>query len=440
MPGLTFKGGIHPNERKGLTEEYKVSRVLLRPKTEMIFPMSQHIGAPCEPTVAIGDRVLTGQKIGEPKAYVSAPVHSSVSGTVTDIRPVLNATGSVVNAVIVENDGLYEEIEGMEPKKHYSEYTKEEKLEIIKEAGVVGLGGAGFPTHVKLNVPADKDIDTVIINAAECEPYLTTDYRVMIEEGENLISGLQIILSIVSSAKRGVIAIEDNKPKAIKHLKELAKDVPNIEVVAIKTKYPQGSEKQLIYSITKREVPSGGLPSDVGCVVNNVDTAVAISRAFMQGRPLMRKIVTVSGKAVVNPGNYEVRLGMTFRDLIEFTGGLKEEPKKIVAGGPMMGVALYSLDVPIIKTSGGILCLTEEETYVPENFNCIRCSKCVQICPMGLMPLYLDKFVLEREFDNFKKYNGLDCVECGSCSYVCPAKRSLAQSIRSTKKELLKKK
>lgn len=441
MRASTFKGGIHPPDNKYLTSDYVIGQILQRPKNEMIFPMVQHGGAPNEPIVAVGDRVLVGQKIGDTQAFVSSPIHSSVSGVVKDIRPALSANGGVFTSVIIENDGLYETLSTLKPKKHFSEYTKEEKLDIIKEAGIVGLGGAGFPTHIKLNVPKDKTVDHVIVNGSECEPYLTTDYRVMLEEPERIIHGLQVILSIVGTAK-GVIAIENNKIKAYEKIKSSVAEmkVENIEVRLTKTKYPQGSEKQLIYSITKREVPSGSLPADAGCIVINVDTVIAINRAFITGRPLMRKVVTIAGDAVINPGNFKARLGTTFRELIEMNGGLKEEPKKIIAGGPMMGVALYSLDVPIVKTSGGILCFTEKEAYVPAEKNCIRCSRCVDICPMGLLPLELNKAVLNRNIDEFKAKNGMDCIECGSCSYVCPAKRHLAQSIRSTRRQNLKKK
>lgn len=435
MAALTFKRGIHPSHAK-LTEEKAIE--ILMPKGDLVFPMQQHIGAPCEPVVKKGDKVLVGQKIGEPQGFVSAPIHSSVSGTVKDVKPVLHPNGSKVISVIVENDGEYTEIDTMKPREDYKNLSKEELINIIKEAGIVGMGGATFPTFIKLSPPEDKKIDYIIINGAECEPYLTSDHRVMIEETDRVILGLQIILHMFPEAK-GVIGIEDNKPDAIKAMEKAVEGIDNISVATLASKYPQGAEKQLIYSITKREVPSGGLPADVGCIVQNIDTAVAIHRAVLRGRPLMRRIVTVTGGAIKEPKNFKVRIGTNYQELIEAAGGFVEDPIKVVSGGPMMGQALFSLDVPIIKGSSSILCLTAKEAKQEKQINCMRCGKCVEICPMNLLPLDLNKYAIHEDDELFEKYKGMDCIECGACSYICPSKRHLTHSIRKGKRSILAK-
>ena len=436
MKALTFKRGVHPPDSKEFTNKRPIEILMPEEGSDIVVPMSQHIGAPCEPIVAKGDRVLLGQKIAESGAFVSAPIHASVSGVVKEIKPVLTPGGSMSNAIIITNDGKFEEDPSLGKDTDYEGFSKEKIIEKVKKAGIVGLGGAGFPTHIKLNPGPDKKIDSIIVNAAECEPYLTTDHRVLLEKTDRVIKGLEIVLKIHPEAQ-GYIAVENNKPDAIEALIRATKGISNISVVILQKKYPQGSEKQMIYAVTKREVPSGKLPADVGCIVDNVDTILAIERAVVKDRPLMRRIVTLSGGAVKNPGNYQVRLGMSFRELIEMTGGFAEEPAKVIAGGPMMGVAVYSLDVPLIKTSSAILCLTREEAELPEESNCIRCGKCVAHCPMGLMPLELNGDIIANDYEKFEKNHGLDCIECGSCSYVCPAKRHLAQSIRVTKRTVM---
>jgi len=403
-------------------------------KSEMIYPLAQHLGAPCKPIVEIGQAVLLGEKIADNgEAFVCAPIHSSVSGTVKDIRPHLTVSGTIVNSIMIENDGKFTEHESIRPHPGYENLSRDEILKGIREAGIVGLGGAGFPAHVKLSPPPDKKIDIVIINGCECEPYLTTDNRVMIEESDRLVKGAQIILKLIVGAK-AVIAIEDNKPEAIDAVRESCRNVPDIDVAVVKTKYPQGSEKQLINALTKREVPSGGLPIDVGCIVSNIDTVVAIHRAFLRGRPLMRKVVTLTGGAIRKPGNYKIRLGTKVSDIVEMIGGFKCNPAKVVVGGPMMGVAIFDIDVPVVKTTSGILFLTEEEARIPPEESCIRCGQCVEHCPAGLIPMELNTDVLRENSEAFIKHNGLDCIECGSCSYICPAKRRLAQSIRTTRR------
>ena len=434
MKLLTFKRGIHPPDGKHFTASKPIENLL--PKGEMVFPMSQHIGAPCEPIVRKGEKVLVGQKIGEAKAFVSSPIHSSVSGTVKDVTPMLHPNGTKVLSVIIENDGLYEEHESLGPKGNYKNLSKEQIVEMIKEAGIVGMGGAGFPTHIKLSPPPEKNIDTIIINGAECEPYLTSDHRIMLEETERVIEGLKIILHMFPQAK-GYIGVENNKMDAVKVLKEATEGIENIEVKVLQTKYPQGAEKQLIYAITGREVPSGGLPADVGCIVQNIDTAVAIQKAVVDGRPLMRRIVTVTGGAIREPKNFEVKLGTSYKELVEAAGGFVSDPVKIISGGPMMGIALSTLNVPIIKGSSAILCLTKEEADLPEERNCIRCGKCVSVCPMNLLPLQLNQYAVNYDVEKFEKCHGMDCIECGSCSFICPAKRHLVQSIRTAKKTIL---
>ena len=432
MQTLSFKRGVRPPDGKALTKDLPIKVILPKENSELWFPMSQHIGAPCEPIVAVGDEVKVGQKIGEAKGFVSSPIFSSVSGTVTAIRPVLTPGGTKSMAVIIKNDGKMEKFEGIKPRD-YTKMTKDEILSAIREGGIVGLGGAGFPTHVKLAPPPENKIDHILVNGAECEPYLTCDYRLMMEQGEKIMEGLKIVLTLFPEAK-AVIGIEDNKPEAISHLQSLCQGVDRIEVAALKAKFPQGSEKHLIKAITGREVPSGGLPAAVGCIVDNVDTIISIYQAVAEGMPLVRRIFTVTGGAPANPGNYEIRIGMTMKDLMEQTGGFKTEPKKLIAGGPMMGPALYSLDVATVKTSSALLALTEQEADLPEESNCIRCGRCVDHCPMGLQPYLLNRLVLQKDFDGFVAEHGMDCIECGSCSYICPAKRQLAQSIRAQKK------
>ncbi|MCL2044538.1 MAG: electron transport complex subunit RsxC [Treponema sp.] len=437
---LTFNRGIHLNEEKHHTENVPIKLLVPGAKSEMVYPLVQHLGAPCKPLVEIGQNVKLGEKIADCDAFVCAPIHTSVSGVVKDIRPHLTVVGTIVDAIIIENDGELLEHESIQLRSGFDDLSKEEIIKIIREAGIVGLGGAGFPTHVKLSPPPGKVIDTIIVNGAECEPYLTTDNRVMLEEPVQIVTGLRIMLKVLPEA-RGVIAIEDNKPEAIEIMKKASADIPNISVEVLKTKYPQGAEKQLVYSVTKREVPQGKLPMDVGCIVNNVDTVIAIHRAVFRGRPLMRKVVTLAGGAIRNPGNYKVRLGTMLQDLVEMAGGFVGNPAKVVVGGPMMGIAIFDINVPIVKTTSGVLFLTENEARIPPEQNCIRCGKCVEHCPAALLPTELYTDVLREQSAMFLKHNGLDCIECGSCSYLCPAKRRISQAIRTIRRvELAKQK
>ena len=439
MKGLTFKKGIHPDYQKLLTSGKAITPLL--PEDELVFPMSQHIGAPCMPVVKKGDRVLVGQKIGEANGFVSAPIHSSVSGTVKMIEQRMTHRGVRENCVIIENDGLYEASPEMEANIISDLKTLDKKalIDKVKNAGIVGLGGATFPTHVKLSTPEDKKVEYIIVNAAECEPYLTSDHRVMLENGEELVAGLRILTQVFSEAE-AVIGIEDNKMDAYEKLVALTKDETRIRVALLQTKYPQGSEKHLIYAITQREVPSGKLPIEVGCLVHNVDSVVAIYRALTKGQPVMRRIVTVSGHGVKNPCNLEVKIGTSFKQVLEYAGYDPEKTVKVIAGGPMMGTAISDIDVPVVKGTSAILCFTEEEARKDKMTNCIRCGKCVTVCPMGLVPNTLHRAAMHGHLDTFLQANGMDCIECGCCSFTCPAKREIVQSIRTAKAAVRSKK
>ena len=433
MALLTFKGGVHPYDGKDLSKDKPILEV--QPKGNLVYPLSQHIGAPAKPIVAVGDRVLVNQKIAEAGGFVSAPVYASVSGTVKAIEPKLVSTGSMVNSIIVENDGQYEEAEGL-PVKPLEEMTREEKINIIKEAGIVGMGGAGFPTHVKLSPKEPEKIEYVIVNAAECEPYITADYRRMLENGDKLVAGLKISLSLFPNAK-GIIGIEDNKMDCVKHLQELTKDEPNIKVLALKTKYPQGAERQLIYATTGRAINSKMLPADAGCIVDNVETVISIYRAVAEGKPLTSRVVTITGQAITDPKNFLAPIGMNFNELIEAAGGYKSEPEKLISGGPMMGFAMYSTDCPVTKTSSALLAFTEDEVSRYAETACINCGRCVSVCPSRIVPSRLADYSQNGVPELFEKWEGLECIECGSCSFVCPAKRPLAQAIRSMKKTVI---
>lgn len=434
LKNLTFKGGVHPPHFKEYTEKIPLEKAK-EPQT-VIIPMQQHIGAPCEPIVKVGDRVKIGQKIGEPKAFVSAPIHSSIAGIVKKIVPYTSPTGTQVLSVVIESDGSNKIDENVKTKGDLDSLTKEEILNIIKEAGITGLGGAGFPTHVKLSPPPDKKIDTIILNGAECEPYLTSDHRLMVETPEKVVFGLKAIMKAVG-VNKGFIGIENNKPDAIEAMEKAVKDEPNIEVATLITKYPQGDEKRLINAVTGREVPAGGLPMDVGVIVNNVGTAAAIADAIQTGMPLIQRIVTITGSAVKEPKNLIVKIGTPFKEVIEQCGGYKEKPGKIIMGGPMMGIAQFTDEVPVIKGTSGILVLNEKDAKIPEPQQCIRCGKCVDICPVNLQPLFISQFALKNMYDEAEKYHALDCIECGSCSFICPSKRPLLQSIRVAKRELI---
>ncbi len=433
MAKFTFMGGVHPYDGKDLSKDKPMKAVL--PKGDLVYPLSQHIGAPAVPVVAKGDHVLAGQKIAEAGGFVSAPVYATVSGTVKAIEPRRVVTGDSVKSIIIENDGLYEEVEYPQVKP-LEELTREEIIGLVKEAGIVGMGGAGFPTHVKLSPKEPEKIEYVIANCAECEPYLTSDYRRMVEEPEKLIGGLKVILQLFPNAK-GILAVEDNKKDCIEILKKLTEKEEKISVISLQTKYPQGSERHLIYACTKRAINSSMLPADAGCIVDNVDTIVAINQAVREGKPLMHRIVTVTGDAIANPQNFIVRIGTNYHELIEEAGGFKSEPAKIISGGPMMGFGLFDLDVPTTKTASALLCLTKDDVSDSEPSACINCGRCVEVCPGRVVPKLLADYAVHHDLEAFEKHDGLECCECGCCSYICPAKRPLTQAIKSARKMVL---
>lgn len=432
MGVLTFKGGVHPYDGKELSKNNPVERYL--PKGNLVFPLSQHIGAPAVPVVEKGDHVLAGQKIADAGGFVSVPIHSSVSGTVKGMEMHLTATGSMVNSIVIENDGLYEETEFTSAR--LEDLSKQDILARIKEAGVVGMGGAGFPTHVKLAPKEPDKIEYILVNGAECEPYLTSDYKRMLEESEKIVDGLRIMLTLFDNAK-GYICIEDNKPDCIAKMKELVKDIPRIEVKELLTKYPQGGERLLIYASTGREINSSMLPADVGCVVDNVDTVCAIYDAVILGRPIMRKLITVTGEGAKAPKNISVPTGTDMAEVLEAAGGLKDTAVKVISGGPMMGFAMYDLHVPCIKTTSSCLCLEKDAVSEAQQTACINCGRCVSVCPGRVIPARLATFAEHGDMESFQKFDGMECCECGCCSYVCPAKRPLTQSIKSMRKMVL---
>lgn len=434
MGQSTFRGGTHPYEGKELSKENPI-KVLL-PKEELVFSMSQHIGAPAKPVAVVGDTVKMGQIIGEADGFISANVVSSVSGKVKAVEQRLLSSGVRAACVIIENDGKYEPVEGLGKDREYTALSKEEIRQIIKDAGIVGMGGAGFPTNVKLTPKKEESIDYVIVNGAECEPYLTSDYRLMLEKPEELVQGLRVVLSLFDHAK-GVIAIEDNKPEAIVKLQYLTDSDPDIEVKVLKTKYPQGAERQIIYAVTGRKIHSRMLPADAGCIVDNVQTILAIYDAVCKCTPSMSRVMTLTGDAMAQPQNYEVKFGMSHAEVLEEAGGLKCEAQKLISGGPMMGMAMYDLDTPVMKTSSSILAMSRDEAAQNEPTNCIRCGRCADVCPSHLVPQMMAQAAERDDLAYFEKLHGMECYECGSCTYVCPAKRRLTQIFKQARRAVM---
>ncbi len=428
---FTFKGGVHPKEMKELSEGSALRKA---PVPEKVFiPLAQHIGAPAKPIVKKGDEVKMGQRIGEAGGFVSCHIHSSVSGKVIDVKPMMDPLGRYVPTVIIENDGK-DDKEYMDEHEDFMALSQEEIKNISREAGLAGMGGATFPTFVKMSPPPDKKIDTFILNGAECEPYLTADHRLMLEMPEEVAAGTALFTKGYGEA-RGWIGIENNKPDAIEMMKKYARKY-NLEVADLKTKYPQGAEKQLITAITGREVPSGSLPFDAGCAVQNVGTAVALYEAVRFGKPLIERVVTVSGIGVKEPVNLIVRIGTPYQDLIDLAGGWKTEPGKIISGGPMMGMAIARTDVPVTKGTSGILLFPKEMATKAPELPCISCSMCVDICPARLLPTTIAQNAKIERWDEAENLGALDCIECGSCSYICPASRRLLDRIRRAKAEI----
>jgi Na+-translocating ferredoxin:NAD+ oxidoreductase subunit C len=427
----TFDRGVFLPHHKEFSEHQPITTIAL-PK-QVVIPLHQHTGAPCKAIVKVGDKVKTGQKIGDSEAFVSAAVHASVDGTITAIEPRPYFTGTNVESVVIEVDGQQKEPSWTE--RDITAMNSEQIKAAVKEAGIVGMGGAAFPTSVKLSPP--KPIDVIIINACECEPFLTCDHRVIVEMTEELIEGSKLIAKVVD-APRVIIGIETNKPDGIEALKNQIGDTEGLEIVELNVKYPQGSEKQLIKAAVNREVPPGKLPLDVGVVVQNVGTAVAVYEACRYGKPLYERVLTVTGDAAAKPGNYRVRIGTSIGDVIEQSGGFKEgvQPGKVVLGGPMTGWAQSSLDIPVIKGTSGILLFSEEMVIKSEHMACVRCGKCVDHCPMNLYPNYIGVHAENGQYNKAVEWGAMDCFECGICVYVCPSNRPIVQFVRDTKKEI----
>ena len=423
----TFMRGIHLREEKELAEKSAIRRVF--PEGEMVFPLSQHIGAPARPLVAPGDQVRMGQMIAEPAGPISAAICSSVSGKVKAVEPRLTVSGDYKEAVVIENDGLYTPVDGFGEERSFQSLSREEILSIIRDAGIVGMGGAGFPTAVKLSPENYAQLDVLIINAAECEPYLTSDHRLMLERPDELLGGIRVLLKLLPNA-RAVIGIEDNKPDAVKLLSEKCSGDPKISVQPLKTKYPQGGERMLIHAVTGRDIHSRMLPAAAGCVVQNVATAVAVYNAVCRSTPLITRVMTISGDGVNTPCNLEVSVGVSHRQVMEAAGGLKGEPEKLSSGGPMMGTALYTLDIPVQKTSASILALLHDPVAANPSTPCIHCGRCVAACPERLVPQMMQVAADHDDFETFEKLHGMECIECGCCTAVCPAHRTLTQSFK----------
>lgn len=431
----TFKiGGVHPEENKLSAD--KPIQVMPLPKF-VVIPVSQHIGSPANPIVNKGDKVKAGQLIAEASSFISANIHASVSGTVTKIDDTVDASGYRRKAIFidVEGDEWMEGIDTSQTIVSEIRLTREEIIDCVKLKGIVGMGGATFPTNVKLNVPEGKKAEFLLVNGVECEPYLTEDYRIMLERGQEVLVGIRILMKALD-VRKAYIGIEKNKPDAIQYLTELCKSINDIEVVPLKVKYPQGGEKQLIKAVTGREVPSGKLPIDVACVVQNVSTALAVYEAVQKNKPLVERIVTVTGKNVSNPCNLQVRIGTLVSSLIEFAGGLPADYGKVINGGPMMGKALTTVDVPVVKGTSGILIMSGTEARRKQEYNCVRCGRCVTVCPMGLEPYLIAQMTESGNIELTEYEHVMNCIECGSCAYTCPSGRPLLDNLRLSKNKV----
>lgn len=419
---LTFKHGVHPLDKKELSKDKSIK--IVKPGKNLVFPMQQHIGVKAKPCVKVSDNVLLGQVIGEADGPFSANVLSTVSGKVVAIENRLTVSGQKVECIVIENDEKDDAIKGYGIERDFNTLSNDEIIKIVKDAGIVGLGGACFPTHIKLAPKDPSKIDYVLINGAECEPYLTSDYRLMLEETETLIKGVQCMLKLFPNAK-GIICIEDNKKDAFEKVTSACSSVPNIETALLKTKYPQGGERQLIYAVTGRKLNVSLLPADVGCLVDNIDTVISIGNAVCKSMPLIRRIMTLSGDAFKETSNLNVRLGTSYKELIDSVSGFRVEPKKMISGGPMMGLPIYSLDIPVAKNSSALLAFEKDPLTNIKQTNCINCGRCVEACPINLLPTRMLKAARVDNFEEYIKLNGLECITCGCCSYVCPARLPL---------------
>lgn len=424
-----FKAGVHPYEGKEYSGDKEIKR--LNSEEIMVFPMSQHIGAPATPCVKVGDQVLKGMKIGEASSFVSSPVYSSVSGKVKAIEDRLMLSGKVSKCVIVTNDFENDSVENFGINRDVNTLSNEEIIKIIGDSGIVGMGGAGFPTGVKLS-PKNQNIDYIIINGSECEPYLTSDYRLMLERSRDIIEGIAIVLRLFEKAK-AIIGIEDNKPKAIDALSFECNGNSRINVMPLSTRYPQGGERRLISSVTGRQINSHILPADAGVIVLNIATVIAIYEAVKMNMPLIHRVVTLTGDAMAQPANVDVLLGVSHKFLCDECGGLKDNVVKIISGGPMMGMAMDGLDYPVVKTSSSILAISKDDVEKMETTSCIRCGRCVGVCPETLVPQLMAQAAVNKDYERFEKLYGMECIECGCCTYVCPAKRPLTQTFKLAK-------
>lgn len=419
---FTFKHGIHPLSKKELSKDKPIR--IVKPGKVLVFPLQQHIGQIAKACVKVSDNVLLGQIIGEADGPFSSNILSSVSGKVIAIENRMTVTGQMVESIIIENDEKDDSIKGYGIERDFNSLSNEEIINIIKDAGIVGLGGACFPTHIKLKPKNPDKIDYILVNGAECEPYLTSDYRLMMEETETLIKGLQCMLKLFPNAK-GIICIEDNKKDVYEKITSACSSIPNIETALLKTKYPQGGERQLIFAVTGRKINVSMLPADVGCLVDNVDTVISIGNSVCKSIPLIRRIMTLSGDAFTETANLSVRLGISYDEIIKFIGGFKSDYGKVISGGPMMGVSLFSFDMPVAKNSSALIAFSKDPIANIKQTNCINCGRCVEACPINLLPTRMLKAAKVDDFYEYLKLSGDECITCGSCSYVCPAKLPL---------------